>query len=623
MISKLAKAQESWFFKIIFAFVAISFISLFGVTGYISSASQNQTVVDVDGQKTSQSVFLYRLNKEISAIKNIAGDDFDLTDDMRNTVAENVLKQIVDEAVLDQTMLYNNIYFPKALVQQILFSRPEFQNPQNGQFNPELFKRYLATSTMTEDEYVMMIKRMLGRKLLIADLVSTFNIPNVLVDAIFKMDNQRKSFKYVVVSPENVEIERKISDDEIEQYFADFGDKFMIEETRDAKVLFIPNDTILKKYVLTENLVKDYFEQNKKDLDQPEKREVLQMVFLNKEAADKAFDSVKNGGDFNKIAEEFGAENKNSPTLGVVSYDELAEGLADSAFELKINESKVVQVADSWQVIMVKEIIDAKEANFDELKADIEQKLSDENLYDAQRDARADIDDAINAGKSLDEVAATFGLTTTKIEEIKEEKIIDNTAYTKNLDFNEIVFSYGLNEISSAEEFDDGLVVVEVTKIVDAHLPEIDAVKDEIISLWTVQEKNAVAKEIAENIMVDIEEDGDIVNAAKARGLETFRSEPISRNETFAGLTSFDINDLFLTEDGSAKIYEKLGNKFVIAMPFETINFKYDTIEEDDRKSVLEKAKDGMLSDMNQSMLKSYAEDLNIEIDYKRAGFSE
>ncbi len=623
MISKLAKAQESWFFKIIFAFVAISFISLFGVTGYISSASQNQTVVNVDGQKTSQSVFLYRLNKEISAIKNIAGDDFDLTDDMRNTVAENVLKQIVDEAVLDQTMLYNNIYFPKTLVQQILFNRPEFQNPQNGQFNPELFKRYLATSAMTEDEYVMMIKRMLGRKLLIADLVSTFNIPNVLIDAIFKMDNQRKSFKYVVVSPENVEIERNISDDEIKQYFADFSDNFMIEETRDAKVLFIPNDTILKKYVLTEDLVKDYFEQNKKELDQPEKREVLQMVFLNKEAANKALDSVKNGGDFNKIAEEFGAENKNSPTLGVVSYDELAEGLADSAFELKLNEPKVVQVADSWQVIMVKEIIDAKEANFDELKAVIEQKLSDENLYDALRDARADIDDAINAGKSLDEVAETFGLATTKIEKIKEEKLIDNTEYIKNLDFNEIVFSYGLNEISSAEEFDDGLVVVEVTKIVDAHMPEIDAVEDEIISLWTVQEKNAIAKEIAENIMVDIEEDGDIVSAAKARGLETFRSEPISRNETFAGLTSFDINDLFLTEDGSAKIYEKLGNKFVIAMPFETVNFKYDTIEEDDRKAVIEKAKDGMLSDMNQSMLKSYAEDLNIEIDYKRAGFSE
>ena len=55
MISKLAKAHESWVFKLISAAVAVSFISLFGVTGYISSASQNQTVVDVDGLKTTQS----------------------------------------------------------------------------------------------------------------------------------------------------------------------------------------------------------------------------------------------------------------------------------------------------------------------------------------------------------------------------------------------------------------------------------------------------------------------------------------------------------------------------------------------------------------------------------------
>ena len=132
MISKLAKAQESWIFKIIFAAVAVSFISLFGVTGYISSASQNQTVVNVNGQKTPQSVFSYRLNKELNAVRNIAGDDFDLTDDMRNTLAESVLKQIIDDSVIDQTMLKNSIYFPKVFVQQVLFNMPEFQNPQNS-----------------------------------------------------------------------------------------------------------------------------------------------------------------------------------------------------------------------------------------------------------------------------------------------------------------------------------------------------------------------------------------------------------------------------------------------------------------------------------------------------------
>ena len=119
MISKLAKAQESWFFKIIFAGVAVSFISLFGVTGYISSASQNQTVVNVGGLKTSQSAFSYRLNKEVSAIRNIAGDDFDLTEEMQNAVAENILKQIIDESVLDKSMMKNKLHFPKAFIQQI------------------------------------------------------------------------------------------------------------------------------------------------------------------------------------------------------------------------------------------------------------------------------------------------------------------------------------------------------------------------------------------------------------------------------------------------------------------------------------------------------------------------
>ena len=70
-------------------------------------------------------------------------------------------------------------------------------------------------------------------------------------------------------------------------------------------------------------------------------------------------------------------------------------------------------------------------------------------------------------------------------------------------------------------------------------------------------------------------------------------------------------------------IYEKTGNNFVIAVPFETVNFKYDTISEEDKQSVALKVKDALLSDMFQSMLKAYGDDLSIEIDYKRAGFSE
>ena len=627
MISKLAKAQESWIFKIIFAAVAVSFISLFGVTGYISSASQNQTVVNVNGQKTPQSVFSYRLNKELNAVRNIAGDDFDLTDDMRNTLAESVLKQIIDDSVIDQTMLKNSIYFPKVFVQQVLFNMPEFQNPQNGQFNPDLFRRYLSTTGMSENEYVSMIKRLMARKLLITDIVAPFNVPNILSEAIHRMDNQRKTFKYVLVSPSDVVIERSITDDEVQQYFTDFSEQFIIPETRDVEILFVPNSVILNKYAASDEMVREYFDANKKDLDQPQKREVLQMVFLNKETAENALNKLNEGGVFEDIAKEFNAENANELTLGLVSYDELAEGLADEAFGAELNTPKLVQVADSWQIIKVNNIIEAKEAQFEEVKEEIKTRLNDENMYDAIREARAEIDDAINEGKTLPDIANNFGVSLPLISDIKETELIKNmpeefSSLAKSLDLNEMIYSYGLNEISSTEEFDDGIVVVEVKAIKDAHMPEIDTVKDEIIALWTVQEKNAIAKEIAENIVVDIEDGSDIVDAAKARNLEVFRSEPINRNETFVGLNSYDISDLFLAEKGSVKLYEKAGNNYVIAIPHEVINYT-DKLDEASLEAVRSRAQGSMSSDLAKSMLKAYGEDFKIEVDYKKAGFSE
>ena len=401
MISKLAKAHESWVFKIISAAVAVSFVSLFGVTGYIDSASQNQTVVDVDGKKTTQSEFSYRLQKELNALKNLTSDDFELTDDMRNAITEGVLRQIVDESVLDQTMAENDIYFPKAYVQQIIFSQPEFINPANGQFNPEIFKRYLSSAGLSEDEYVAMVKRLMARKMLVTDLVEGFGVPEALSRAIHKMDNQRKSFKYVTVSPADVRIERKISDDEVKQYFEDFSENFMIPETREAEVLFVPNETVLKKYAASDEMVADYYKQHEKEFDLPEKREVLQMVFTDKAQAEKALNEVKGGKDFAAAAKDMQAENADEPTLGLVAQDELAEDLAYDTFEMPLNEPRLLQVADTWQVVSVKQIVPAKKMTFEEVKPQIEEILNNDNLYDALRDARAEIDDAVNGGKDL------------------------------------------------------------------------------------------------------------------------------------------------------------------------------------------------------------------------------
>lgn len=627
MISKLARAQENWLFKVIFIAVAVSFISLFGVTGYINSASQNQDVINVGGKKTSQSEFSYRLNKEISSIQRLGGDDFEITDEMRNAISEGVLRQIIDEGVIDQTMLANDIYFPKDFIRQVIFNQPEFRNPLNGSFNKEVYNRYLATAGLSEDAYVNIVKRFMARRLLVDDLVRNLGVPSVLSNAIHKMDNQRKSFKYVTVSPDDVKIERKISDDEIAQYFDDFSENFIVPETRDVSVLFVPISNILNKYAASDDMIAEYYKENKKSFDMPEKREVLQMVFMEKAVAEKALSEVISGKDFYEVAKNNSAENANEPTLGLVASDELTDDLSNEVFAMEINKPKLLQVADTWQVVSVKQIVSAKESTLEGVRDQIIQTLNDENMYDAIRDARAEIDDAINGGKSMGDVAKMVGVVPITVKGVKESEVVvdvpdDLKSVVSNLDFNTLVFSYGRGEISSTEEFDDGLVVVEVTNIIDEHLPKVDEVKDKIVDLWTVQEKAALAKEITDDIMADVNDNSTINDAAKARNLEVFRSEPISRNDTFLNFLPNEIGELFLLNDGDVKVFERAGNNFIVVVPFETVDYTDDMTAEK-AESIKNRAEASLFIDASKAMLDSYAADFKIDVDYERAGFEE
>ncbi len=627
MITQLAKAKDNWFFKILSAAVAVSFISLFGVTGYIGSASQNQTVIKVGHKKTVQSEFAYRLQKETNALKNLAGDDYEISDELRAEITESVIKQFIEDGVIDETMAKYNIHFPKAFVQQVIFSRPEFMNPLTGQFNPDIFKRYLSSAGMSETEYVAMIERAMARKLLITDLVGVFNVPNTLKNAVHKMDNQRKRFKYTVITPNDIKIERKISEDEISQYYSDFAENFTIPETRTAEVLYLPNDLILKKYAASDEQVEDYFKTHKKELDTPEKREVLQMVFLNKETAEKALADLNSGKEFKTVAQDNKAENADEPTLGVVAADELAEDLSNTAFEMKLTETKLVEVADTWQIIKITQILPAKEAVFEEVKKQIVEELSNENMYDATREAKADLDDMINGGKTLKEAADAMGATILIIKNISEDTPVKDvpeyaTDLGNNLDFNELVFSYGINEPTSAEEFDNGIAVINVTEIIDSHLPEIADIRNDIINLWTVQEKDALAKETADNIMADIEDGTDIAKAASARDFEAYRSQPVSRNESFANLAPSEITELFTLNDGEAKLFEHAGNTFIIAVPVETINYK-DEMTEETATDVANRITGSIFNDMSQAALDNYAKDIKVKVDYKRLGLAD
>ena len=624
MINKLAKAQKSWIAKFILILTALSFMSLFGVTGYINSAGSNRTVIKVDNIEISQAQFSYLLQREINAARNLLGDNFDLTDEMRQALIQAQTQQLVQDAVLDRTEAKYHVSFRPSLIQSIIFNDPAFKDA-SGNFNRDVFRQVLARGETTEENLVADIKRDLTRRLLINMPVEGINVPEVLRRAEEMVDNKRRTFKYVFIRPAEIKVDRKISEDEVEQYYEDFAPNFIEPERRDATVMILSLKDIADKMVIEDDEIKAYYEAHKNEYEKPETRQVLQMMFADTETADKAFSALQNGGDFYQVAADVAGQSKEDTDLGYVAQDELVYELAEEAFSLSKGEyTKPVQVGDMWQILQVADIKAGEKAAYDKVAADIREILINERLYDESYEILTQAEDALAAGSTLEALAETYTEPLLNIQGVAEDGSVSAVApeaafLLQNVDFIDTVFSYNAGEISQVLETDDGLAVVRVDKVAESHPKSIDEVRGEIEELWAVNEKAAIAQEMLNNLMYDLENGDTLSSAAKRYGLKVYRSQPITRNDTFGNIGYADIREMFTEPLGTPKQMQQ-GEDYVVAVAEE--DYKNSApLSESEQILIKQKAYLSLVTDFAEAMLTSYADEYDIRIKYKLLGF--
>lgn len=624
MINKLAKAQKSWIAKFILILTALSFMSLFGVTGYINSAGSNRTVIKVDNIEISQAQFSYLLQREINAARNLLGDDFDLTDEMRQALIQAQTQQLVKDAVLDRTETKYHVSFRPALIQSIIFNDPAFKDA-SGNFNRDVFRQVLSRGETTEEELVADIKRDMTRRLLVDLPVQGVNVPEVLRQAEAMVDNKRRTFKYVIIRPDDVQVDRKISEEEVAQYYEDFAPNFIEPERRDATVLVLSLKDIADKMVIDDADIKAYYDEHKSEYETPETRQVLQMMFTDEQTANKAFFALQNGADFYQIADEIAGQSKEDTDLGYVAEDELVYELAAEAFSLpKGGYTKPVQVGDMWQILEVADIKAGSKQSYDKVVAEIKENLKNERLYDESYEILTRMEDSLGAGSSLEALAESFNANLMQIKGMADngnvrEVQAEAATLVHNPDFINTVFSYNTGEISQVLETDDGLAVVRVDKIVDSHPKTVDDVRGEIETLWTINEKAAIAQEMLNNLMYDLENGDEMGATAKRYGLAMYRSQPITRNETFANIGYADIREMFTEPLNTPKQIQQ-GDDYVVAVADE--DYKNSApLSESEQILIKQKAYQSLTADLAEAMLSSYAKDYDIRIKYKLLGF--
>lgn len=644
MISTFSKMHNSLFTKIILTITALSFMSLFGVSGYINSANSNKPVIKVDNLEISQSEFNYMLQKELSKLKDMDSANPEEAEARKAEISAELAKIKLDDLLLENTMKKFKVDVTDSLVSQIIQISPQFLN--NGQFDREMYKWYMNKNNLTEKDLVAEIKRNIGRKILVETQVEGFKVPEVLQSQMQKVLGQRRTFKYIKLAAADAKIDRKPSQEELDQYYEDFNEEFRVPEKRDVKVLSLPLETIEKSINVSDDEINAYYKEHIEEYEQPEKRHVLQLAFEDEESAKKA-EAELAAKDFMAVAAENG-QSAEDTDFGDVAKSDLSDELADVVFSLdKGQTSKPENINGGWQILKVTDIIPASSTPRAQANAQIKKTIQEERAYDGSYELMTSIEDKLGAGATLQEIADSFDIALTKVKDLTEDGSfysavtysalkeaknltedgssdavnVDIAELVKNKDVIDAAFSYNAGEVSQTIEGDDGLIVVEVEKIHESHIQPENEVTAKITKLWQESEKVSITQELVDNINHDLEAGDTLSEVAGRYNLPVMKTMPITRGETFADLNFNDMKTLFSANKEEAKVLQH-GDDYLIA---ET-NEVYDdssALSQEDKNFLKQALQAEMAQEMADALLHGYAKDYKVEVNYGRMGIND
>ena len=520
-----------------------------------------------------------------------------------------------------------NVSISDELIQKIIASQPEFMDA-SGRFNPELLRRQLSYFDMSEQEYITDLKQNILKSHLVTSPVAKIAFPQFMNPYIAKIENQQKVFNYIVIDPAKLKVDRDMSEEEIEQYYQDFAPQFEEPENRTIEFIEFKTNELAKNITPSDEEIKTYYDSNLSEYIVPEKRQVLQMVVDNKETAEKAVSLLNKGEDFYQVANDIANQDKETTRLGEVTPDSLLPELSEDVFDAKLNQ--VVGPLKSefgWHILKVINITAKKETPLAKVKADIINTIRQEHAYDEALKTMNNVEDKIGSGANLEAIAEEYKLKTFKVTNLKEDGSyvsLSNKKYADLItssDFIEAAFSYNQGEISQVIETEDGFVLTSVSNINEAHIKELDLVKPEIIKIWTENEKSAIAQDIINDVVADLDNGENLADIANRFNLKLLTTTPLKRNETFANLNSLQLTEAYQTPINEYRLLSSNGTTTIIT-PIKVIN-KTISNNKKQLENINANMQQTLEQDLSNELINNYSKDMDVRVKYRLMGLED
>lgn len=529
MLQAIREMSKSWIVKLFLGFLALSF-AIWGIGDMFRGNALHRTV----GKAGKVAVTVQALEQQFQASLPEARAAFgpELTDQQARQMGllARTLNTMLEQSAIDQEVKRLGINVSDQTLLSRIAALPQFRDEQ-GRFNTQLWHYVLSKNNLSERAFLDRERGETERRLLLSTIANGTKPPQILIDNIYAARGAKRILEVLTLSNASIKDLPKPADETLQSFYQEHTDVYTAPEYRSMTIAKLSSEDATKNVTVTDDDLKAAYEARGDEFAQTERRDLVQVVLQDE---NKAKDFAAAAQVSKKL--EATAKNKGYTPVALDRVDEkgVLPEIYASAFALEEGQiSEPLKSPLGWHIVQIKKVYPSGKPDFEEIKGTLRETLQREKSMDNLSRIVNQMDDALAAGSSLEEMADSLKLRLIKIPAVdgtgKTAEGKEPTEFPAKEDMMRYAFSQASGETSQVIDDKQGnYLVVRTDEITPSQVRPFETIKDKVLADWSNEQRAQKAIQESENIAKALREGKAATSFAAQPGVEIRIAKPIS-----------------------------------------------------------------------------------------------
>ncbi len=570
MLTAIRNSLSHWIAKALFLLLIVSF-AVWGIEDFVRGGGADRSVATVAGEKVSLAEATDAYQREVSQLRRSFGGQFEPTEEVRRAIAEGTVARLVALRAISAEAAQRGVIVTDEALRATILAAPGFQGP-DGRFSRLQFESFLRNNGLTEARFLDLLRADLARQQLVGSVRAGAVAPQALARAVHAFHAEQRVADLVELPFMAAPAPPEPTEAQLARFHENNADQFSAPEFRQFDLVLLSPEDVAREIRLSDRELREAYDERRAEFSTPERRQIAQAVVPDREAARAIAEAWRAGVDGAAIAAQAQAAGGSASELGLIDRSGLPlPELAGPAFAAPAGGvTDPVQSPFGWHVLRVAAVEPASERSFEAVKDELARIVALERAAD-QIYARANrIEDSIAEGIALTEVARRHELRLIQGTMDAEGRDAAGTPIELGPGAGEIitaVFEARIGDTSRLTETRDGVFyAVRVGAVTPPALRPLAEVEREVRAAWERAERRRAMEEQAAALLAETRSGRPLDEAARAAGWTPRRTEPFTRDARGAALPPQLAAALFALKRGEATMVEGMSGFLVAAV---------------------------------------------------------